>query len=76
MYAAQFVETSSNTSLRKSTYETLIRIRNEIPSNVIFCFLNINFIRFKFENHTFFFMNNVDISLTGETKLNPSFLDA
>ena len=69
MHAAQFVETSSNVSLRKSTYETLKRLHNENSSIVIFLFLNINSI-------LFFCINNVDILLIGETKLDSSFPDA
>ena len=76
MHAAQLIETSSSISLQKSTYETLRRLRNKKPSNVIFSFLNINSIRYKFENLKFFCMNNVDILLIGETKLDSSFPDA
>ena len=53
MHAAQLTETSSNISLRKSTYETLKRLRSENPSNVIFSLLNINSIRYKFEDLKF-----------------------
>ena len=76
MHAAQLIETSSNISLRKYAYEALKRVRNENPSNVIFSFLNINSIRYKFENLKFFCMNNVDILLIGEAKLDSSFPDA
>ena len=76
MHVAQPLETSSNISLRKYTYEALKRVRNKNPSNVIFSFLNINSIRYKFENLKFFCMNNVDILLIGETKLDSSFPDA
>ena len=76
MHAGQLIETSSTISLQKSTYETLRRLRNEKPSNVIFSFLNINSILYKFENLKFFCMNNVDILLIGETKLDSSFPDA
>ena len=65
MHAAQLIETSSNISLRGSNYETLKRLRNENTSNVFFSFLNINSIRFKFEDLKFFYMNNVDILLIG-----------
>ena len=76
MHAAQFVETSSNVSLRKSTYETLKCLHNENSSIVIFSFLNINSIRYKFQDLKFFCINNVDILLIGETKLDSSFPDA
>ena len=74
MHAAQLTETSSKISLCKPTYETLKCLLNENPSNVIFSFLNINSIRYKFEDHKFFCINNVDILLTGDTKLDSSFL--
>ena len=76
MHAAQLIESSSNISLRKYAYKALKRVHNENPSNVIFSFLNINSIRYKFENLKFFCMNNVDILLIGETKLDSSFPDA
>ena len=76
MHAAQLIEISSNISLRKSTYETLKRLCNENPSNVIFSFLNINSFRYKFEDLKFFCMNNVNILLIGGTKLDSSFPDA
>ena len=76
MHAVQLIETSSNISLRKSNYEILKRLRNENPSNVIFSFLNINSIPYKFEGLKFFYMNSVDILLIGETKLDSSFPDA
>ena len=76
MHAVQLIEISSNISLRKSTYETLQRLRNENPSNVIFLFLSINSIRNKFEGLKFFCRNNVDILLIDETKLDSSFPDA
>ena len=76
MHGAQLIETSSNIFLRKSTYETLKRLRNENSSNVIISFLNINFIRYKFEEIKFFCMYNADNLLIGETKLDSSFPDA
>ena len=76
MHAAQLNETSSNISLRKSTYETLKRLCNENPSNVIFSFLNMNSICYNFEELKFFCINNVDILLLGETKLDSLFPDA
>ena len=69
-------EISSNISLRKSTYEALKRFRNENHLNVTFSFLNINSIRYKFEDLKFFRMNNMDILLIGEAKLDSSFPDA
>ena len=53
-----------------------IRFCYENPSNVIFSFLNINSICYEFEDLKFFRMNNVDILLIGETKLDSSFPDA
>ena len=76
MHAAQLIETSGNISLQKSTYETLERFRNENPSNVILSFLNINSLCYKFEDLKFFCINNVDILLIGETKIDSSFPDA
>ena len=76
MHAAQLIETSSNISLRKPTYETLKHLHNENPSNDIFSFLNINSARYNLEDLKFFCMNNVDILLIGETKLDSSFPDA
>ena len=76
MHGAQLIETSSNIFLRKSTYETLKCLRNQNPSNAIISFLNINSIRYKFEDIKFFCMYNADILLIGETKLDPSFPDA
>ena len=63
MHAGQLIETSSNISLEKSTCETLKRLRNENPSNIIFSFLNISSICYKFGefDYKFFCMNNVDI---------------
>ena len=75
MQAAQLIEPSSNISLRKSTFEALKRLCNENPLNVIFSSLNINFTRYEFEDHKFFCMNNVDILLIGEAKLDSSFPD-
>ena len=75
MHAAQLFETSSNISLRKPTYETLKRLRDKNPSNVIIAFLNINSIHYKFEDLKFFCTNNVDILLIGETRLDSSFPD-
>ena len=60
----------------KSIYEALKRLSNENTLNVIFYFTNINSIRYKFEDLKFFYMNNVDISLIGETKLDSSLPDA
>ena len=76
MHAAQFNETSSKISLGKSTYEKLKSLRDENSSNVIFAFLNISSIRYKYEGLKFFCINNVDILLIGETKLDSSFPDA
>ena len=76
VHAAQFIKTSSNVSLRKSTYETLKSLRNENPSNVIFSLLNIHFTRCKFEDLKYFFINNVDILLIGERKLYSFYADA
>ena len=76
MHAAQFIETATNISLRKFTYETLKPLRYENPSNVVFSFLNINSIRYKFENLKFSCMDNMDILLIGETKIYSSFPDA
>ena len=76
MHAAQFIETTTNISLRKSTFETLKRLRYENPSNVIFSFLNINSIRYKFEDLKFSCMDNMGILLVGETKIYSSFPDA
>ena len=53
-----------------------IRFCYENPSNVIFSFLNLNSICYEFEDLKFFRINNVDILLTGETKLDSSFPDA
>ena len=76
MHAAQFIETTTNISLRKSTFEMLKRLRYENPSNVIFSFLNINSIRYKFEDLKFSCMDNMGILLIGETKIYSSFPDA
>ena len=76
MHAAQLIGPSSNISSCNSIYEALKCLLNENPSHVIFPFLNINSIRYEFEDLKFFCINNVDILLLGEKKLDSFFPDA
>ena len=65
MHAAQLIDPSNNISLRNSIYEALKRLRNENPSHVNFSFLNLNSVRYEFEDLKFFCINKVDILLLG-----------
>ena len=51
-------------------------MRNDKPSNLNFCYLNINSVRNKFTDLQTIINRNVDIVLIAETKLDASFSSA
>ena len=51
-------------------------MRNDNPSNLIFCCLNINSVRYKFTDLQTIINGNVDIVSMAETKLDASFPSA
>ena len=61
---------SANNTSKVSLLENF-RIRN--PKNIIFSYININFIRNKFDILCDLISKNVDILSLAETKLDPSF---
>ena len=54
----------------------LRNLRSKTGGNIIFSYLNINFVRNKFENPCELVAGNVDIICITETKLDPSFRNA
>ena len=53
--------------------QVLKALRNDNPSNLNFCYLNINSVRNKFTDLKTIINGNVDIASTAETKLDGSF---
>ena len=68
--------TNSNLFENNETDQVLKVLRNDNPSNLNFCYLNINSVRNKFTDLQTIINGNVDIVSIAETKLDASFPSA
>ena len=65
--------TDSNLFDNNETDQVLKVLKNDNPSNLNFCYLNINSVRNKFTDLQTIINGNVDIVSIAETKLDDSF---